>query len=327
MTQDIRIAHHGASGAEAVTRRAALEDKDQAEGFGVRALAVLFIGFAVYLKTFFNASQAEDTGAVQDQPAPVEAAQTDTANMPAPADPAVAMAPSAPVRPEGKADKPTVAQEAEAGSLTLVALGLPGTTEDSGSAAGLDAPGTGNIARDPTPSDPVAIAPGATAQPGPTGSVPAPGLPSGAAPGGTVATTGTGGDTTSHPTTDTGAGADTDTADSPRIYDIASLFQDIGLTLQDRPDSLVDRVTDLAIGDLMRDMTLDAFRAHLGPIPQDPGRPLEQLVSVLTDDGSREAFLARTGLMQGEPLDASYGPDPSFSHTATEPDTGPDLFL
>ncbi|MDX5400985.1 MAG: hypothetical protein LPK02_01225 [Rhodobacterales bacterium] len=328
MTQDIRIAHHGPAGGEAVTRRAALEDKDQAEGFGARALAVLFIGFAVYLKSFFTTSQAEDTGALKDQFGPAATEADALAEASAAAEVGMAGQEVAPKKGDPAAETPGVAQEAETGPPPLVALTLPQVAGVAAGAAIPDNPGTGAIGRDPSLAD--AATGGADAEPQAAEAAREPGgsLASGGVPGAAAGPESTGGETGAPPETD----AVDAMPDAAGLYDIASLFQDLGTTLHPRPDSLVDRVTDLAIGDLMRDLTLEEFRAHLGPVPQDPGRPLETLVSVLTDAGSREAFLTRTGLsgLEADAAAMSEGFDPfhhTGHHSGAEPEPGPDLFI
>ena len=329
MTQDIRIAHQGAErGSEAVTRRAILEDKDQTDGLGVRGLAVLFIGFAVYLKSFFSPSQAENTGSAPDQPGPAEPAESGTANRPAPLDAEMAAEAAHLKRDSDDSATPDTGQLAEVGLPTLVALMLPPMAEDSLTAAIPSNPGTGNIARNPAlPLAEEGLA-GDTTQPtgaqsDTSGSMKG-GVPEASPP---VSVPGQDG------ASDTNSPPALNVTDSPPngvgIYDIADLFQDLGSTLHDRADSLVDRVTDLAIGDLMRDLTLGEFRAHLGTVPPNPGRPLETLVSVLNDAGSRDAFLDRNGMTGWDVNDpATATPSDGFHHPAPpEPDSGPDLFI
>lgn len=323
MTQHIGIAHRGASGSEPLSRRAALESKHQDEGLGVRALAVLFIGFAVYLKTFFTASQAEDTAAQQDPNQTGVAEQTETA---AAAD---AVAPGL-LQPVAKADDaqsiadvPQIAPETSGDLPILVALALPLTPAGQEQITALDTSGASSILSDPVMSDTAGIVPGDTQQAGTPAAIPGPGRVTAGEPAQVANAV-----QTTQELPDAGTGSTTPAA--PQVYDIAALFQDMGVTLHDRPDGTVDRVTDLAIGDLMRDLTLEEFRAQLGQIPPAPGRPLDRVITILNDEGSREAFLARTGLIQDPTLDASYRPDeidPLHSHYGTEPDTGPDLFL
>lgn len=329
MTQDIRIAHQGATrGSEAVTRRALLEDKDQTDGLGVRSLAALFIGLAVYLKGFFSPSQAENTGSVSDQPGRAEPADDETASLATPVDAGIVKEPARRKRDDNDAATPDTGQSPEDGLPTLVALMLPPMVEESLTAAIPNNPGAGNIARNPVlPSTETGLA-GDTAQPtgaefvtgGRTGG----GVPEASPPGSVPGQDGAS-DTSSPPALNV--------TDSPpnvvSLYDIADLFQDLGTTLHDRPDSLVNRVTDLAIGDLMGDLTLDEFRAYLGTVPPDPGRPLQTLVSILSDAGSRDAFLARSGMTGWDTNDSAIAASSDgFHHPASpEPDSGPDLFI
>ncbi|MBS4010045.1 MAG: hypothetical protein KGZ72_04735 [Roseovarius sp.] len=310
MTQAIRTTHHASSNAKSAPSRASFEDKDQIEGFGVRGLAILFIGFAVYLKTLFSASHAEDATALEDpavppgsESAPDIAAQTATA-----------------ARVDGN-DPADTLSDATGDLPTLATFGASG---QSGRGASLDRQGGGSIEADPFTVDMSGLVPNAQAPFGGRDAFSGPGLPTDSGP---LVPRGIDQDTTAPPpnTTD-----DPTTPATAQPYDLATLFQDLGITLQGRPDITVDRVTDLAIGDLMRDLTLDEFRTNLGQLPQDIGAPLNRLINVLNDDASREAFLVRTGLAQDATLDASYRSDdfdPHQSTTSAQADSGPDLFL
>lgn len=310
MTHAIRTTHHASSNTEAAPSRASFEDKDQTEGFGVRGLAILFIGFAVYLKTLFSASPAEDATALEDPAVPPgsESAQD------------IAVQTATAARADGN-DPADTLSDAIGDLPTLATFGASGQT---GRGASLDRQGGGSIEADPFTVDMSGLVPNAQAPFGGRDAFSGPGLPTDNGP---LAPRGTDQDTSAPPPNTTNDPTPPATAQS---YDLATLFQDLGIALQDRPDITVDRVTDLAIGDLMRDLTLDEFRSNLGQLPQDIGAPLNRLINVLNDDASREAFLVRTGLAQDATLDASYRSDdfdPHQSTTSAQADSGPDLFL
>jgi hypothetical protein len=329
MTQDISIAHHGATGTKAGARRAELTAQDQADSPGARALAVLFIGFAVYLKSFFTASQAENLDQSAAEAGPVQAPQPRMTDHPAALAQAGSPAEPAPDHSTAGSARDT-ATGFPVGPSGIVAPAPFDTAGESGASPAQRGMEPGRIARDQAQHDLTPAQTGFNAQPSQAGGLPGTGRPDDRLASAPVTTFG------NDPVSDSSDGLASLPSDRGHVtpdaaghYDIASLFQDMGATLQNRPDQVVDRVTDLAIGDLMREMTLEEFRAHLGQVPQDSGRPLDILVSVLTDAGARDAFLTRVGL-------TGFGPD-TVAPTDTfdmfhqppgaEPPAGQDLFL
>ena len=330
MTQDISIAHHGATEAKAGARRAELADKDQAEGFGARALAVLFVGFAIYLKSFFTASQAENMDYAADGPGSVPALPGPVKDYLAASSQAVSLTEQG-GETSNRGSGRDMALEGSAGQSGVVAPGAAFPTAEGGAFGPHGGRGPGRLDHDQQRADATFGETGTNLHVARAESLPGRGLPgeTGSGPSGTTSQSGSAPSGDENGTADTpGTGPDNPDAAGP--YDFASLFQDLGATLLHPPDSVVVRVTDLAIGDLMRDVTLQEFHAYLGPLPQNPSRPLETLISVLTDAGARDAFVTHAGLTGLQP-DAVPAPtdalDMIHQPNGAEPSAGPDLFL